>query len=92
MGDSTSRNQFDNYRMETDSLDITDQTSRTGMLVHNNVHYRRRRDLESIGTSTIWIQLCYPGRKPVLLQALYRQFQRLASLVLSNLPASCRDG
>ena len=35
--------------METDNLDIVDQTSRTGMLLHNSIHYKRRRDLETNG-------------------------------------------
>ena len=74
-GDSTCKNNFANYRMETDGLDITDQTARTGMLIHNSIHYVSCRDLESMGTSTIWVQLKYPGCKPVLIQALYRQFQ-----------------
>ena len=33
--------------------------------------------MEEPGISSIWIQLTYPGRKPVLVQALYRQHQRL---------------
>ena len=56
---------------------MTDQTSRTGVLIHKNLHYKRRRDLERPGLSTVWIQLRYPGRKPVFIQALYRQHQRL---------------
>ena len=76
-GDFTSRNQFPEYRMETDTLDITDKCSRTGILLHRDIHYRRQRDLEGVGLSTIWLQLTHPGRKPILLQALYRQFQRL---------------
>ena len=36
-----------------------------------------RRDLETQGNSTLWNQLTHPGRKAVLLQAVYRQFQRM---------------
>ena len=86
-GDTMNRNQFVNYRMETDNLDISDQMSRTGILVHRDIHYKRTRDLENVGTSTIWLQLTYPGRKPVLLQALYCQFQRLGKAG-SKIPAS----
>ena len=63
--------------METDNLDIVDRESRTGILIKDNIHYKCRRDLETQGISTIWIQLQYPGRKAVLVQALYRQFRRL---------------
>ena len=68
---------FDNFKLETDNLDITDKTSRTGILVHRKLHYRRRRDLEEPGLSSIWLQLSFPGRKPLLIQGLYRQHQRL---------------
>ena len=76
-GDIVSRNQYQNYRMETDNLDIIDQVSRTGILVHQSIHYKRRLDLEAKGLSTIWLQLNYPGRRPILIQGIYRQFRRL---------------
>ena len=66
--DTISGEQFENFKLETDNLDIVDQTARTGMLIHKQLHYRRRRDLETSGLSTIWIQLAYPGRKPVLIR------------------------
>ena len=75
--DTVSKHLFDNYTMEADNLDTVDQMARTGILIHHNIHYKRRRDLESTGTSTVWLQLSYPGKKPVLFQAVYRQFQRL---------------
>ena len=75
--DSISRNSFPNYTMEVDNLEIVDRKSRYGMLIHSQVHYKRRRDLESQGTSTIWVQLSHTGRKPILVQTIYRQFQRL---------------
>ena len=43
------------------------------MLIHKDLHYRRRKDLET----SVWVQLSHPGRKPLLIQALYRQFQQL---------------
>ena len=75
--DRISREMFENYKLETDNLDVIDKTSRTGILIHHNIHYKRRRDLEEPGLSTIWIKLSFPGRKPVLVQGLYRQHQRL---------------
>ena len=75
--DSNTRNQFPNYYLETDNLDIVYSTSRTGILIHKDLHYSQSRDLETVGTSTIWVQFKYPGRKPLLLQAVYRQFQRI---------------
>ena len=75
--DTMSKQQFQNYRMITDGLDITDQYSGTGMLISNYIHYKRRNDLEAQGLSTIWVQLSYPGRRPILIQGIYRQFRRL---------------
>ena len=63
--DKVAQSQFPNYRLETDNLDILDGNSRTGLLIHTDIHYTRRRDLESQGTSTVWIKLAYPGRKPM---------------------------
>ena len=77
LNDTITKNSFGNYKLETDNLEIVDKVSRTGILIHPDINFRRRRDLETPGTSTIWIQLSHPGRKPVLLQAVYRQFQRL---------------
>ena len=68
---------FENYILENDDLDLVDDMSRTGILIHKSLQYKRRRDLESMGTSTVWVQFSYPGRKSLLLQAIYRQFQRL---------------
>ena len=76
-GDQITRNQFKDYHLETDNLDIVDRTSRTGVLIFKDLHYQRRRDLETTGISTIWLQFNYPGRKALLFQAMYRQFQRL---------------
>ena len=39
--------------MESDNLDIVDKTARTGILVHKDVHYRRRRDLETQVLSSV---------------------------------------
>ena len=75
--DKISGLQFENINLETDNLDVVDEIARTGILIHNQLHYKRRKDLESPGISSVWIQLCHPGRKPVLIQALYRQHQRL---------------
>ena len=74
--DNVARGQFPQYKLETDNLDIVDQMSWTGILIHRDVQYKRRTDLETQGTSTVWLQLSYPGRKSILFQAIYRQFQR----------------
>ena len=68
---------FPNYTLEIDNLGITDKKARTGILIHNDIQYRRRNDLETQGTSTVWIQLNQAGRKSLLIQGIYRQFQRL---------------
>ena len=55
----------------------TDNTSRTGILIKNTVRYKRRKDLETKGTSVVWIQVAHKGKKDILIQSIYRQFQRL---------------
>ena len=75
--DIVSQHQFKNYKLITDNLDITDAVSRTGMLIHRDIHYQRRKDLEAQGLSTIWIKLKNPLSKPMLVQGIYCQFQRL---------------
>ena len=77
LNDNITKNSFGIYKLETDNLEVVDKLSRTGILVHPDIKFKRRRDLESQGTSTIWLQLSHPGRKSVLIQAAYRQFQRL---------------
>ena len=68
---------FPNYKLEYDNLRVTDDRSRTGILVHNDVKYHRRRDLETKGLATVWIQVSQPGSKPLLVQSAYRQLQRI---------------
>ena len=61
--------------------------ARTGILLHKDVHYSRRRDLETPGISSVWVKLSYPGRKPILVQGFYRQFRRIGK-PNSHTPAS----
>ena len=75
--DDLAKNMIPNYKLELDNLEICDKKSRTGILIHNDINYKRRHDLETQGTSTVWVQLSHPSRKPILIQGLYRQFQRL---------------
>ena len=55
--DQITKFQFPGYYLETDNLKLTDTRSRTGVLVKENLTYKRRKDLESNGNSTIWIQV-----------------------------------
>ena len=75
--DSVSKHQFSNYVLKNDNLDAIDEMSCMGVLIHKNIQYKRHRDLESMGISSVWIQISYPGRKSILIQAVYHQFQRL---------------
>ena len=61
------KGQFPGFKLETDNLDKTDKMSRTGILIQKDVQYKRLNDLETPGTSTIWLQLSYPGRKTITL-------------------------
>ena len=47
--DSVSKFQFTNYNMEHDDLDVVDEMSRMGVLVHNSLQYKRRRDFGDYG-------------------------------------------
>ena len=75
--DTVTPNNFPGYRLFTDGLAITDRFSRSGILAKKDLHIKRRTDLEAQGISTIWLQLSHPGKKPMLVQNIYRQFQRL---------------
>ena len=77
LGDTIARGQFDNYVIEVDNLEVMDGKARTGILIQRGIHYKRCKDLKTPGTSTVWLQLGYPGKKPILFQGIYRQFQRL---------------
>ena len=68
--------QFPGYKLENDTLNKIDGWSRTGILIRNNISYKRRHDLEYPGLATVWIQVGTPGTKHFLLQGAYRQFQR----------------
>ena len=61
------------------------------MLIKENINFKRRTDLETKGTSTIWIQLVSQGQKPILVQGLYRQFKRLTPDDTSSMKMSDRE-
>ena len=54
---------------------------------NNNIKYKRRKDLEVEGISTVWLQIGCPGKKHFLFQSLYRQFQRLGRTNTKNQPS-----
>ena len=85
--DTTSQNQFPGYTLEYDSLDKLDGWARTGILVKKNIIYKRRRDLESPGISTVWLQVGTQAKKHFLLHGLYRQFQRPGNKGTSSHPS-----
>ena len=61
--DTITRHSFGKYHLETDNLEVYDSKSRTGLLISKYIHYKRRKDLETPGTSTLWIQLSHPEKK-----------------------------
>ena len=75
--DTVTKYQFNGYHLETDNLDKTDHTARTGVLISDKILYKRRRDLEIEGCSTVWIQIRTQEKKQFLIQSIYRQFTRL---------------
>ena len=75
--DKITKHNFHGYKLEHDKLDQLDGYSRTGILIQNQISYKRRHDLESPGLSTVWLQIGTPGTKHFLLQGVYRQYQRL---------------
>ena len=76
--DDTTPKQFPQYKLECDDLRKTDLMARTGLLIHTNTKYSRRRDLETRGAAVVWIQISQRGKKIVLIQSIYRQFQMLS--------------
>ena len=74
--DKITPNLFPKYKLIVDNLRELDGQARTGILIHRDVNYTRRKDLETGGTSTIWVHITSRGNPPLLVQACYRQFQR----------------
>ena len=58
--DTLTQYQFPGYVLEYDDLDKTDGWSRTGVLIRKNIKYKRRRDLETKGTSTVLVTSWFP--------------------------------
>ena len=73
--DKCTKYQFGQYKLEHDNLSNVDRKFRTGILVHKDIHYIRRKDLEQNGVSTVWLELKYPGKKPLLVQGIYPSVQ-----------------
>ena len=63
------------YSFELNILSDKTKLSRNIILVHKNISYKRRRDLESDITSTIWIEINIPKSKPALFMGGYRQWR-----------------
>ena len=61
--DSISIHQFDGYIMEFDNLRSIDCGAWTGILIKENIVYKRRKDLESNGVSTVWLQIKTKDRR-----------------------------
>ena len=68
---------FPGYNFEFDQLHNTHGTARTGILIKENIIYKRRKDLESPKLSTVWIQLNFGNKNKLLIQAVYRQWKLL---------------
>ena len=75
--DKVTPKMFPQYTLEVDNLREVDGLARTGILIHKTINFKRRHDLETSGISTVWIQTTNRGHKPLLLQAIYRQFRRI---------------
>ena len=52
--------------MECDNLFQTDGWSQTVILIKDNIKYKRRKDLEQEGISSIWIQVGVLGTKKIV--------------------------
>ena len=66
--DTTSKYQFPGF--------IMDGWLRTAILIKSDIKYKRRKDLETKGIASVWIQVGLPGMKQFLVQSVYRQFKR----------------
>ena len=63
--DSISPNQFPGYKLECDNLAQTDTCARSGVLIKEEIEYKRRKDLECEGLSTVWIQIKTREKKTI---------------------------
>lgn len=61
------------YRLELDSLLVTRGVARTAVYISDSIIYKRRKDLESVDNSIIWVSVGFPNQKKILIQCVYRQ-------------------
>ena len=73
-----------NYKIEVTKQSDASNMSRSCLLIHNNVDYIRRFDLEDNDTSNIWIEI-KNKRKNILIMGVYRQWKLTKNV---NLPKS----
>ena len=66
---------FTGYNIETNKMANLTGISRNILIINNTIAYKRRFDLESTNTCTIWIQIKIKGNKPLLLMGGYRQWR-----------------
>ena len=78
------KHHFPNNKLEIYNLQNTDKTSRTGILIHKDIKFKRRKYLERHGISSIWLEIGISGTKTFLFQGLYRQHKRLANNEKNN--------
>ena len=64
--DDISSFSFPGYKLEVDTLIRTDSAARTGILIREGTKYKRRTDLDTKGTATVWLQVSQQGKKPFL--------------------------
>ena len=59
---------FPNYKLIFYNLIETNKYARTGILIHKNINFKRRKDLEAPGNSTVWVKINPRNKNTLLIQ------------------------
>ena len=66
-----------NYKWEMDGLLLKNGLSRSALLIHESIRYRRRNDLETSSEAHVWITVSLPAGRKINFQCWYRQWQEV---------------
>ena len=69
------KSEFHEFNVELSLTSQQTQVSRDILLINKNLQYSRRYDLETIHTSTVWVEIKLGKTKSLLIMVGYRQWQ-----------------
>ena len=90
--DNISKHSFPNYNFEKDQLGPISKQSRTVVLVHETVRYKRLKNIEPKFNSVIWLKINLGTHGTFLLHCIYRQWQVIGQKQTDSIPSQLKDG